>query len=175
MKFIKLTLATIAVSAFSTAVQAQDSGAYINLGVQSIEFDAYAIEGRVGYEFNDYFSVEGQGSFGIIGEDDEDFDISIGLDYSIGGFVRGAFPLGENFSIFARGGYHLTQFGAEDGNVGVSVDLDGFAFGGGLEYLFDGKNGIRGDVTFLDASFDDGGFEVSGTIETYSIAYVRKF
>ena len=64
-----------------------------------------------------------------------------------------------------------------DGNgFDESLDIDGFAFGGGAEYLFDGKNGIRADITFLDSDDNNiNGVDFSGTAETYSIAYVRKF
>lgn len=177
MKFIKIALATVAISTFTTAAQAQDSNVYVNVGVDAVELDAFAITGRVGYQFNQYFSVEGQGSFGIIDDSDDDLGLDINADYLIGGFVRGAYPITDQFSVFARGGYHFSQLGVDaDGfNDSFDFDFDGFAFGGGIEYIFDGKNGVRLDATFLDADIDEDGFEASGTLETYSIAYVRKF
>ena len=177
MKFIKIALATAAISTFATAAQAQDSGIYVNVGVDAVEFDAFAITGRVGYEFNQFFSVEGQGSFGVIDDSDDELGADVSADYSLGGFARASYPIGDQFSVFARGGYHFSQLGIDvDGFAdSFDFDFDGFAFGGGIEYIFDGKNGVRLDATFLDADFDEDGFEASGTLETYSIAYVRKF
>ncbi len=174
MKFLKLVLAATALTGFAASAQAQDSGVYVNLGAEAVEFDSYNITGRLGYQFTENLSVEGQGSFGVI--DDDIAGVDVGVDNSFAAFVRGSVPLSEQFSLFARGGYHFTQFGADGDGVDASVDIDGFAFGGGAEYMLDARNGLRADVTFFDS--DDNtlnGVDVSGTAETYSISYVRKF
>jgi len=174
MKFLKAALAATALTAFATSAQAQDTGAYINLGVDAVEFDAYSLAARAGYQFTENFSVEGQGSFGII--DDEVQSIDVGVDYSVAAFVRGSIPVGEQFSLFARGGYHFTQFGAEGNGIDDSLDFDGFAYGVGGEYMINDLNGIRADITLYDSSDDNiNGVDVSGTSDVYSIAYVRKF
>jgi outer membrane immunogenic protein len=174
MKFFKLVLAATALTGFAASAQAQDTGVYVNLGAEAVEFDSYNITGRLGYQFTENFSVEGQGSFGVA--DDEVLGVDIGVDNSFAAFARGSVPLSEQFSLFARGGYHFTQFGAEGQGFDESLDVDGFAFGGGAEFMFDGMNGLRADVTFFDSSDDSiNGVDFSGTSETYSIAYVRKF
>lgn len=174
MKFMKIALAATALTGFAASAQAQDTGAYINLGAEAVEFDSYNVTARLGYQFSENFSVEGQGSLGVIDDDVAGFDV--GVDNSFAAYVRGSLPLGEQFSVFAKGGYHFTQFGVDGNGVDESLDIDGFAFGGGVEYMFDDVNGLRADVTFLDSDDDTiNGVDFSGTAETYAITYVRKF
>lgn len=175
MKFLKTTAAALAIAAFAGNAAAQDTGAYINLGVDAVEFDAYNISGKVGYNVNEYFGVEGQAAFGII--DDEIDGVDAGIDSSFGAFGVVRFPAGENFDLFARAGYHFTQFGVSDGNVGVSLDTDGFAAGVGGQYFFTANDGIRVEYTYLDVNVDDddADFEDAGGADVFSVSYVRKF
>jgi len=174
MKFIKLVLAATALTGFAASAQAQDTGAYVNLGAEAVEFDSYNLTARLGYQFTENLSVEGQGSFGIADDDVAGFDV--GVDNSFAAYVRASAPLSEQFSIFAKGGYHFTQFGVDGNGVDASLDVDGFAYGAGVEFMFDDANGLRADVTFLDSSDDTiNGVDFSGTAETYAITYVRKF
>jgi len=100
----------------------------------------------------------------------------VGVDNSYSAFIRGSLPISEQFSLFAKGGYHFTQFGVDGQGLDESLDLEGFAFGGGVEYMLDNVNGLRADVTFLDSNDDNiTGTDLSGTAETYAITYVRKF
>ena len=174
MKIVKFALIATALSGFAASAQAQDSGVYFNLGAETLEFDSASLTGRLGYQFSENFSIEGQGNLGI--SDDEVDGVDVGVDNSLAAFVRGSVPLNEQFSLFARGGYHFTQFGVEGDGIDESLDIDGFAFGGGAEYMFDEMNGLRADVTFLDSSDNTiNGQDFSGTSETYAITYVRKF
>lgn len=174
MKLLKMALAATSLMTFAASAQAQDSGIYGNLGAEAVEFDSYNITARLGYQISENFSVEGQGSFGLIDDDIEGFDV--GIDNSFAAFARASVPLSEQFSLFAKGGYHFTQFGVDGNGIDESLDLDGFAFGGGAEYMLDDVNGLRADITFLDSDDNniDGG-DFSGTVETYAITYVRKF
>jgi len=159
---------------FAVSAQAQDSAAYINLGAEAVEFDSYNLTGRLGYQFSENLSVEAQASFGVIDDDIEGFNV--GVDNSYAAFIRGALPISEQFSLFVKGGYHFTQFGVDGQGLDESLDLEGFAFGGGVEYMFDDVNGLRADVTYLDSNDDNiNGADLSGTAETYAITYVRKF
>lgn len=174
MKFLKIAIAATALTGFAASAQAQDSGIYGNIGAEAVEFDSYNVTARLGYQITENFSVEGQGSLGVIDDDIDGFDV--GVDNSFAAFARASVPLSEQFSLFAKGGYHFTQFGVEGTGVDGSLDIDGFAFGGGAEYMLDSVNGLRADVTFLDSDDDNiNGADLSGTAETYSISYVRKF
>lgn len=174
MKILKIALAVTAATGFAVSAQAQDSAAYINLGGEAVEFDSYNLTGRLGYQFSENLSVEAQASFGVI--DDDIAGFNVGVDNSYAAYVRGSVPISEQFSLFAKGGYHFTQFGVDGQGLDESLDLEGFAFGGGVEYMFDNANGLRADVTFLDSNDDNiNGADLSGTAETYALTYVRKF
>ncbi len=174
MKFLKIAVAATALTGFAASAQAQDSGVYGNIGAEAVEFDSYNVVARLGYQISENFSVEGQGSFGVIDDDVDGFDV--GVDNSFAAFVRGSLPVSDQFSLFAKGGYHFTKFGVDGNGFDESLDIDGFAFGGGVEYMFDAENGLRADVTFLDSDDDIiDGVDFSGTAETYAITYVRKF
>jgi len=163
MKLIKMTAAALAMTAFAATAQAQDSGAYVNVGVETFEFDTYNILGRVGYNFSENFGFEGEGSFGVIGT--EEFGEDIDTDWSLGGYIVGRIPVGENFEIFARVGYRAVNFSVED--IG-SETFDGVAYGGGVQWNFDEFNGIRLGYTGADLG-------VVGTADIVDLAYVRKF
>jgi len=158
MKIINFLATTSAICAFAATASAQDNSAYGNLGVEVLDFQgaSYNVVGRVGYDFQTYFAVEGEGSVGVI-EDGDDFK----LDYKVAGFARGKVPFGEQFEGFARVGYYYadSEFG----------DADGLAFGGGIEYFFspDKRHSVRLDYTNLDG---DG-----GSADTYAIAYGIRF
>lgn len=174
MKFLKIALAVTALTGFAVSAQAQDSGIYGNLGAEAVEFDSYNVTARLGYQISQNFSVEGQGSLGVIDDDVEGFDV--GIDNSFAAFVRGSVPLSEQFSLFAKGGYHFTKFGVDGNGIDETLDIDGFAYGGGVEYMFDDVNGLRADVTFLDSDENTiNGADLSGTAETYALTFVRKF
>ena len=174
MKFLKIALVATALTGLAVSGHAQDGGFYGNIGAEAVEFDSYNGVARLGYQLSENFSVEGQGSLGIIDDDVEGFDI--GVDNSFAAFVRGSLPVSDQFSLFAKGGYHFTKFGVDGDGIDESLKIDGFAFGGGVEYMLDDANGLRADVTLLDSSEDDiNGVDFSGTAETYAITYVRKF
>lgn len=174
MKFTKFAFITLALSAYSVSAQAQDSGAYANLGVIAYDDDLSGIEAKLGYSFNKYFGVEVQGS---LGTDSDDELLSSGpdpvsftgeVDYSLAAFAVARLPLSKKFEVFARGGLHNTQVSAEINDApmtSLSETETGFAVGGGVQYNFDKKNAIRYEYTYLDDS--DG--------NTYSLSYVRKF
>ena len=135
MKTLKTAIAAIAVLGFASAAHAQDGQAYVNVGVDTLEFDQYGIGGKLGYQFSDYFGVEAQGSIGII-DDEVTFGgttVDIGYDYLIGGFATGTLPLGESVDLIGRVGYYAAEVSAEAtaGGIGASEDTDGFAFGAG--------------------------------------------
>ena len=169
-----LAASAVAVSLGATA-HAQSSDGYVNIGVEAIEFDAYTLTGRLGYNFTEYFAIEGQAGFGII-DDEEDFgtaEIETGLDFNVAGFGVAKFPVSPQFDVFARAGYHYSEISVEvdDGFTEASdtFDEDGFAFGFGGQVWIDPArlNGIRADYTNFDVEGDD--------FDVWSLAYVRRF
>jgi opacity protein-like surface antigen len=173
MKFLKTVLAATALTAMAATAQAQDSNAYINVGIDAVEFDSYNISAKIGYNFTQNFAVEGQGAFGVI--DDEIEDVDVGIDNSFAAFAKASLPLEGGSELFVRGGYHFTQIGGESGGVGASVDTDGFALGGGGQYMFTDRDGVRLEYTYYDLNVDEDLTDESGSANVYSLSYVRKF
>lgn len=186
MKFLKFALITLAITASSITAQAQDStdqdsisqdgGAYGELGliVYGEDPDLEGLEAKLGYSFNKHFGVEAQGSIGT-NRDDAVFDfdaesvtVGVKVDYSVAAFGIARLPITDRFQIFARGGLHNTKVSVEVEDGGIpdfNRTETGLAVGGGLQYNFSEKNGIRLEYTYLDKN------DANST----SLAYVRKF
>jgi len=170
MKFLKIALATAVIAGFASTAAAQDSGIYVNAGVDAYEFDFYTASIKVGYDFNDYIGIEGQAGFGI---GDQDIDgIDVGVDNTFAGFGVLSFPVNQDIDLFARVGYHSTQFGFS-GAISADLDTDGLAAGVGGQYFFNGgQNGLRVEYTLKDIDSDVGSL---GDANVFSASYVRKF
>ena len=182
MTFKNTTLAALMAMSVAASAQAQDnktkseedSGVYAVIGGTLYTTEHYGIEGKVGYDFNKYFGVEAQGSFGLNTDSDRLSDSPTSatarqkVDYSIGAFGVARLPLTEKLDIFARAGLHNTQSSGEINNFNMT-NLDqtetSYAVGGGAQFDFNQKNGVRAEYTYL------GGFD-GGTV---SLGYVRKF
>lgn len=183
MTFLKTTITALIATSSAGYAQAQDSGAYGGLGVSAyvtnpdnaFDTELFAVEAKLGYNFNKYFGVEAQGSLGLNTDSNEVGNTLAGpvsletkVDYSVAAFAVGRLPITEKFEVFARGGIHNTQVGVDVINgpiTTLSETETGFSVGAGAQYNFDKKNAIRADYTYLDGS----------NAETLSLGYVRKF
>jgi opacity protein-like surface antigen len=171
MKFLKIVLATAAMTGFASTAAAQGSNVYINIGVDAIEFDAYTLSGKLGYKFSQNFAIEAQAGFGIADQSVGGFDV--GVDNTFGAFAVASLPVGENFELFARAGYHFTTFGVSGGNINADLSSDGFAVGAGGQYFFTEQDGIRAEYTYLDVNTNGAGNLGGGNV--FSVSYVRNF
>lgn len=171
MKFVKLTIAAAALLGVSGVAQAQDNGAYVGIGAATYEFDTYGIDAKVGYNFNEYFGIEGQGILGLTSQTEDVFgtEVKAKIDHTLGGFGVIRMPAGERLTLFARGGYHTTGVSAEVGGIEESGDIDGFAAGAGATYKYSEFDGIRLEYTYLD------GGDIGGNLNVVSLGYVRNF
>lgn len=165
MKFLKAALVASAIAGFSTSAMAQDSNTYFNVGVKTYEFDTYNLMGRLGYNFNENFGIEGEGSIGVIGEEEDGIDVDTKWD--LGAYLVGRVEVSPQVELFARAGYTTVEVDIEGFGESVSENFDGFAVGGGLQYNYDSVNAVRLGYTYNEG--DDLGADV------IDLSYVRKF
>ena len=173
MKFLKAALAATAVTAFATSVQAQEASPYINVGVQSYEFDFHNVVGRVGYNFSENFGIEAEASFAVSGEKEEfeGVEVETTISSSFAAYLVGRYPVSEQFDLFGRVGYaSITGKFTAKGNGFDESDsgtADGFGIGGGVQFNLDDSNGIRLGYTTLEGDGASG--------DVFDLVYVRKF
>lgn len=176
----KLTTSALALSTalsmalFAGAAQAQDyqspdSGAYGTLGASTYEFDTYNATGRLGYNFNQYFGVEGEGSVGVIGDDSN--GVETDTEWDLGAYAVGRLPVTESLDAFVRGGYSVVSVEVETAGAKFQDEADGIAVGGGLQYNLDARSGIRAGYTYKDGEIAGADIEA----DVWDISYVRKF
>jgi hypothetical protein len=171
MKTLLAAAAGLALLAGASAASAEN---YASIGYNKFsakdasDVDLGGVTARVGVNVNPWFGVEGEASIGV---DDASFTDSSGtysveLKHEIGVFAVARAPIGEGFTVFARGGYASSKYEATIPGLTGSGSSDGVAYGVGGQYDF-GANGARLDFTRYDTDFGD--------IDSWSISYVRKF
>lgn len=201
-KTVLLTAAGVALMSGAAHAQTNDDnkGFYGNLGYSSFalgdstdgdldfdgpDFDAATLRG--GYEFNEFFALEAEGSIGLSDDSIGNFDFEnedgnpvtgqadADLNHQVGAFAKASYPVTPTFDVFARAGVvdasididaAVDQQGESVPGIEDGGDL-GFAAGGGAEWMFAGKNGVRAEYTRYE--FDN------GDADSATISYVRKF
>ncbi|WP_203291682.1 porin family protein [Maricaulis parjimensis] len=169
-----LVAASLSVLALSATASSQDEPQFtLGAGYERYDFDGVDLDSfvlRGGYDFNQYWGVEGQLNLGL-GDDSVAVGGSTGtveLNYGAGlfGVVR---PWSnESANVFLRAGYTVTDAEASLAGISVSDDDNAWAFGAGGEWFFSGNNGVRVDYTRYE--FDEG-----SDADVFGIAYVRRF
>jgi len=134
--------------------------------------DLPAITGRLGARLNPYLGAEGEISVGVGNDRTSGSNPGLGLHLNdqYAGYAVGYLPLKPNFDLFARVGYGHSDLHTTSAGGSVDEGADSWNFGGGGQYFFDQKNGVRAEYTRQDyqCSHCDGA-------DVWSIAYVRKF
>lgn len=166
---------SIAAPAFAQDQSAPLTGVYANLGYAHSspgDADLNAIQGRLGYRFNNYLGVEGELAAGL-GSDKvavaPGVDAKVKLRHQEAIYGVGFLPLTPQWDLIGRVGYGNTRIRASSGGVSASDNEQSWNFGAGAQYHFDGVNGIRADYTRQE--FEDHG----GHADVWSVAYSRKF
>jgi hypothetical protein len=149
-------------------------GAYGNLGgahITSGGDNFTALGGRLGARFGNYLGVEGEGAFGVDGAKGTAAGVPYksSLSHSFAGYAVGFVPVTPKFDLFARAGYGTTRAKVETAGTSVSDSHDSWNYGGGGQYFFDAKNGVRADYTRQDFRHD------AGHANVWGLSYVRKF
>ncbi|MEW5687041.1 MAG: porin family protein [Pseudomonadota bacterium] len=163
---------------FPVAAQAQDvaptTGAYANLNLGIVDAgsaDLKAIQGRLGYRFNNWVGVEGELATGLKSDTDTiaGVDVNTKLKHSAAAYLVGFAPIATNTDLIARIGYGTSKVRAKAAGVSASDSEDSFNFGVGAQHYFDGANGVRIDYTRQEFS---GG---NADANVWSVGYTRKF
>jgi hypothetical protein len=130
--------------------------------------DTYgALNLGVGHNFTPNFAVELDGDIGVTNKTIS--SVKTKVDYAVGAYAVGIFPLTRETDFIVRGGDLGAQVKGTYQGVSATTSANGPAFGVGLRYFPNaGINGVRGDVTHFD-------FGHKGKGEIYQVAYVRKF
>jgi outer membrane immunogenic protein len=191
-----LIIAAVAVAGISVAAPAlaqdgptltQPQG-YVNLGYTYLNpygHDLGEVFGRGGLKFSRWWGVEGEFGGGVFGNHfatgpgvNSRVNLSEGIQAA--GYAVGYLPLpimgGDRVSLLARVGYGETPLtvrsDAAVGGQGV-IDVTSVNYGAGAQFMFTRKDGLRFDYTRRD--FQDHDSSNPRDIDTYSVAYVRKF
>jgi outer membrane immunogenic protein len=174
---MKIVMASLAVLALAAPAIAQSADTASNTGFSASLGYSYwnaddgnlgAVTARGRYMFTDNFGAEGEASFGVGSEETYGFDI--GISNSFGAFAVVGAPLSTRSNVFARLGYATTEFDVTGYGYDVSASIDGIAYGVGGEFFFTDSFGIRGDYTGYD-----GGDDIAGSAEVFSLAGVVRF
>lgn len=151
-----------------------NTGAYanLNLGLASAgSADVKAIQGRLGYRFNDWVGVEGELATGLDSDKDTIGGVRVKqtLEHEAAAYLVGFAPIAANTDLIARVGYGTTKVKASAAGASASGSEESFNYGVGAQHHFDGVNGVRVDYTRQEFRHGDGHANV------WTIGYARKF
>lgn len=130
---------------------------YAGAGYTQYDFDdaeVGAATGRLGYNFNQNFGVEGEASFGV------DDDAGIELDNALGAYAVGRIPLGEHFGVHGRVGYSNIEVDTPLGGV----EDDGVSYGAGATWQATPGLGVRADYTRFEGDNEADAISLGGVL-----------
>jgi outer membrane immunogenic protein len=143
------------------SAEPEHTGAYGELGYTNTDIhgaDNSVVTGRVGWRFNRFLGVEGELGLGISGGDrtfaegtSTERDVNIKQKTNEAAYAVGYLPLSPRADLFARVGYGAAQYKVNPAGLpDYDAHSDGFKYGVGGQYFFDGQNGVRLDWTRYD-------------------------
>ncbi len=161
---------------------------YLNLGytyLNPYSRDLGEVFGRGGLKFSRYWGVEGEIGGGVFGNHfatgpgiNSRVNLSEGIQAA--GYGVGYLPLmNGKLDLLARVGYGETPLmtrsdvGSTSANANNTINVASWNYGAGAQYFLTAKDGLRFDYTRRDIQAK--GFDNPHDMDTYSIAYVRKF
>ena len=168
-KFVFAAAAALCLA--TPALAADDGGAYVGAGIGSMGVDVGGFSGDdMGYKvfggwmFNPYIGGELEYIDGGTAEDR-------GVEIDVSGFnasLRGAYPVSEQFSVFAKVGMLFWDADVSSSGVSGSDDGEDFSWGVGLGFDFADNFGV---------TLEYQGFEIedTDTVDLISAGLVWKF
>ena len=170
MKPLFYTATLLSALTIASTSSAQDSGAYAGFSIGFLKYEEDGISanptlgvGRVGYNINPNFAIEGELGFTLATDtiDEGGIEFDVGASYQAI-FAKGSIAASDNVNLFARAGVMKAELEAEAMGITVSVDDTSFAYGIGAEIFTDGPLDIRAEV--YKATFEDNGAEGDATV-----------
>ena len=164
---------TLAAAMPAHAQETSTKGVYAGIGYARVSpgnADLDAIQGRLGYRFGPWVGVEAEVAAGL-GSDTVGDVAKYKLRHQESLYAVGFAPLTPKLDLLARVGYGYTRMklSIADTAFSTSFGQESWNFGGGVQYLVDGKNGLRAEYTrqeFIGGDADS---------DNWSIGYVRRF
>jgi len=124
-----------------------------------------------GWNFNEYFAVEGRIGFGA-GSDSLVAGLDVKVDSYFSALARGTFPVNEMFNVYGLLGLTSGKVKLEyDGGSSSSSDT-GLAYGVGAEVNFAKQHGVSLEYAHLLKGSEDG---TDYTITSISLGYRYRF
>ncbi|QYI99372.1 porin family protein [Thalassovita mediterranea] len=153
-------LAAAALPASAQGFYADAGYTFVNIDYdvagQSGEIDLGAVGGHVGYDFNEWFALEGEAAVGVSDEEASIAGVNakLELNYIVGAFARANLPINEQFRLYGRvGAVNAEVEGSATGggfNFAESSSDSGVGYGAGAELMVSSQFGVRGDYTRYD-------------------------
>jgi opacity protein-like surface antigen len=146
------------------------TGGYSAFDGEGATLNALTLRG--GIAFHEILGAELETSFGLGAKDvDGAPGAQAELENQFGAYLIGSYPVAPQFDVHVRLGYATGEYQTSNNGVSGDVDVDGFAFGVGGEYMLTEQWGLRADYTRIEA--EDDAFD--GGIDKFAIAGVYKF
>jgi OOP family OmpA-OmpF porin len=159
----KAAVAATTILALAPLSATADSGFYLggSIGSSSLsdDFDGFDVDAdsisfrlTAGWQFNDFFSLEG--GYHNFGEFEQSFDVAgepVDVRLKADGFTLGAtgsYPLGQKFALFGRAGAFFWDGDADINNVSQARPEDtNLYYGGGAKFAISDRFSLLGDWT----------------------------
>jgi outer membrane immunogenic protein len=171
----KLALAALIAAPLLAPVAMAETELYLNGGIAAIDGDGATLQAvtvRGGVAFHELLGAELEASFGIGAEElDDDLGAEIELENQFGGYLVARYPVLPGIEALGRIGYTTGEFQASASGISGDVEIDGFAFGFGGEFMVTDQFGIRGDYTRIEADDED----LDGGVNVFALTGVYRF
>ena len=169
------TSLVLAAAAFAVSANAETTvKGYASVGAAGVNLGGEkfgAIDLSAGADVNKYLAFEADADIGVTDKTytSGNINVKVKVNYAIGAYVVGKYPVSPNFDLLGRVGYLKAQLKGSAQGASATVDASGPAYGIGFRYFpKGGANGVRADITHYDFN-DDGDGEI------YQVSYIHRF
>ncbi|OAN17649.1 hypothetical protein A3K86_01630 [Photobacterium jeanii] len=108
-----------------------------------------SLNGKVGYEFNEYFAVEGRAGMGLKNGKyslPNNMDMKVKEKYNLGAYALASYPVTDTFSVYAMGGYSYAKNELKVANQTEKANIKGLSYGIGAKYKLTSELALTTEV-----------------------------